>query len=117
MPPTLSEVLAATTTTAIKSPRVSTMPKRLAAVDLLSGVKTLGFLAYRGRGTDRAGIDDAGRRFPLASLFLAHRRGETSGDPLPGAVFLTRPGDSGAPCSSSDTNQEGRATRQPVATT
>ena len=59
----------------------------LAAVDLLSSVKTLGFLADRGRGTDRAGIDDAGRRFLLASLLLAHRRSQALGDSFPGAVF------------------------------
>src|ERR1019366_626730 len=35
-------------------------PEGLAAIDLLPGVKSLGFLAYRGCGAHRAGIDDAG---------------------------------------------------------
>src|ERR1039458_7911416 len=35
-------------------------PEGLAAVNFLSGVKSLGFLADRGCGAHRAGIDDAG---------------------------------------------------------
>ena len=58
----------------------------LAPVDLLTSVKTFCFFAYRGRGADRAGIDDAGRWCALASLFLAHRRGQAFGDAFPGAV-------------------------------
>ena len=41
---------------------------------------------YRGPSTDRAGVDDARRRFTLATLVLAHRRGEALGDAFPGAV-------------------------------
>jgi hypothetical protein len=62
----------------------------LAAVDLLSGVKSLGFLAHRGRSTDRACIDDAGRGLPLTSLLLAYRRSQSLGDRFPGAVFGPR---------------------------
>jgi hypothetical protein len=58
----------------------------LAAVNLLSGVKSLGFLAHRGRGADRAGINDAGRRCAVSPLSFAHRLGETLGDAFPGAV-------------------------------
>ena len=51
----------------------------LAAVDLLSGVKSLGFLADRGGGTHRAGIDNAGRRGALAPFF---QRELAMGQPL-----------------------------------
>src|ERR1019366_8212247 len=59
-------------------------PEGLAAVNFLSGVKSLGFLAYRGRGAYRAGIDDAGRRRALTTLFCAHRHGQSLGDAFPG---------------------------------
>src|SRR5487761_2525180 len=61
-------------------------PEGLAAVDLLSGIETLGFLAYRGRGAHRARIDNASGGFAVTALSLAHRRGQPLGDALPGAV-------------------------------
>jgi ABC-type branched-subunit amino acid transport system ATPase component len=61
-------------------------PEGLATVDLLSGVKSLAFLAYRRSGAHRAGIDDAGRRCAVTTLSLAHRRDQSLGDAFPGAV-------------------------------
>ncbi len=113
MPPTLSEMLAATTTTAMRSPRVSTIPKVLRPLIFFPASNPSVFLLTVAAGTYRACIDDARRGLALTTLLLAHRRGQSLGDPLPGAVCATTRGGSGAPSSSSDSSRAAPATDNP----
>jgi len=85
IPPTLSEMLAATTTTATRRPRVCDDPEGLATVDLLSRVESL-FSCSPSRTHAPSGHRRSRGRFAVAASCSRTAAAETCRDALPGAV-------------------------------